>query len=131
MAKIVASANAPKGNFRFSLANTEIDKLPYETDLAADVANAETHPWLEVEYDEVEELSEVAGQISLTPEEDALSSLNDKSNDPKAVKDAIEARDDDKKSAPVAIQSGLDQKKVEVTDSGIAETVAASQKENK
>ena len=124
MAKIVASDEAPKGKFRFSLANEEIEKLPYETDDRAVLANAEAHPWLAVEYPEVEELSEVAGDLQLRPEDDVLSAQNSIAFDPKAVKDALAKETE---SDPVAIEAGLDQSEVVETDSGVDLTVAAEQ----
>lgn len=127
MAKIVASDHAPKGNYRFSLANAEIEKLPYETNDPAVIANAETHPWLDVEYDEVKELADLRDpNPQLAPEDDALSAQNSVANDPKAVKAAIEARfGDHADDGAVAIDAGLDQSEVVETGDRVAETVAA------
>lgn len=123
MAKIVASDEAPKGKFRFSLANEEIEKLPYKTDDAVVLANAEAHPWLTVEREAVEELAEQGDPFpQVKAEDDALGHLNSVANDPKAVRDALVERG---ASAPVAIDAGLDQNEVVETKSGVAETVAA------
>jgi hypothetical protein len=127
MAKIVASDAAPEGKFRISLANEEIDKLPYESDDAVVLANAEAHPWLAVERPEVEELGVVAGDLQLRPEDDALSAQNSVAFDADAVKAALPTRED---SDPVAIDAGLDQSKSVETDSGVDLTVAAAADDN-
>lgn len=128
MAKIVASDEAPKGAFRFSLANEEIEKLPYESTDPAVLANAEAHPWLVVERDEVEELSELAGELHPTADEDVLSAQNSVAFDPEAIKAALT---EEAASDPVAIDAGLDQSKVVETESGVDLTVAADEADNK
>jgi hypothetical protein len=124
MAKIVASDEAPKGKVRFSLANEEIEKLPYKTDDREVLANAEAHPWLSVEYDKAEDLSALAGDLQLRPEDDVLSAQNSVAFDPKAIKDAL---NQEAASDPVAIDAGLDQTKSVETDSGVDLTVAAAE----
>jgi uncharacterized phosphosugar-binding protein len=125
MPKIVLSDDAPKGDLRFSLANAEIEKLPYETDDAVVVANAEAHPWLAVEYPEAKELSDQSDPFPQTkPEDDVLAAENSIANDPAAVRAEIDRRVEGV-SDPVAIDAGLDQGDVIVTASGVSETVAA------
>ena len=124
MPKIVLSDDAPEGDLRFSLGNEEIDEVPYETNDPTVLANAEVHPWLAVEREEVEELSELAAQhLQVAPEDDVLSAQNSIANDPDEVRKALAK---DHESDPVAIESGLDQGDVVETDSGVAETVAAA-----
>ena len=125
MAKIVLSDDAPQGDLRFSLANVEIESLPFETNDSVILANAEAHPWLAVEYPEVKELSELVGELQIAPEDDALSAQNSIANDPDAVRAELERRREGD-SAPVALDAGLDQDDVVVTRSGVAETVAAA-----
>jgi hypothetical protein len=125
MAKIVLSDDAPKGEpLRFSLANAEVEEFPHETNDAVLLANAEAHPWLAVEHPEAEELSELAGELQLSPEDDFLSAQNSVANDPEAVRAELERRKE-RNSDPVALDAGLDQDDVVVTSSGVAETVAA------
>lgn len=125
MPKIVLSDAAPEGDLRFSLANAEIEKLPYETSDPVVVANAESHPWLTVEYEKVEELADQSDPFPQTkPEDDVLGAANSVANDPDAVRAEIERRKAGA-SDPVAIDAGLDQSDVVVTASGVAETVAA------
>lgn len=126
MPKIVLSDDAPSGDLRFSLANAEIEELPYETSDAVVVANAVAHPWLTVEFEEVEQLADQSNPFQQTsPEDDVLGHLNDNSNDPDAVRAEIARRVDEKGSDPVAIEAGLDQRDVVVTASGVSETIAA------
>ena len=132
MAKIVLSDEAPKGKLRFSLANTEIEKLPHETDDSSVLLNAESHPWLAVEYDEVKELAEQGDPFpQVAPEDDALAAGNSKANDPDEIRKELERRKAQFASDPVAIEAGLDQDKVEVTASGVAETIAADNASDK
>lgn len=133
MAKIVASDDAPKGKFRFSLANVEIEKLPYTTDDVTVIANAEVHPWLKVEQDVSEELADVDFNPfpQTLPEDDVLSAQNSKANDPKAVKAELDRRKALLGGDVAAIDAGLDQNEVVETDSGVDLTVAADKADDK
>jgi hypothetical protein len=124
MAKIVHSAAAPAEPVRYSLGNAEFElsgrTKSYETNDPTVLANAESHPWLEVQRDKVELVRGAYAQ-SLRPEDDHLSAINSKANDPEAVKAAQQAEED---FTPVAIEAGLNQTDKVIND-GIAETLAA------
>ena len=130
MAKIVLSDDAPKGNLRFSLGNAEIEKVPVETNDSVLISNAEAHPWLAVEYDKVEELSEVAGTLQLPPEDDALSAQNSVANNPDEVRKEL-ARRTGVESDPTAIDAGLPQSKPIETDAGVDLTIAADRADDR
>lgn len=131
MAKIVPSDNAPSETVHYSFAGVEFDlggsgkgsKRAYETDDPAVLGNANTHPWLTVEYPVVEPVSGAYVE-QLKPEDDALSAVNDSANDPEAVR-AAEAAKAGTDADPVAIDAGLDQDKVERTGE-VDETIAAA-----
>lgn len=122
--KIVPSDAAPNESVRFELAGVDFSlggrKKTYETDDTAVIANAEAHPWLTV----VREASEIVrGNYteSLAPEDDPLSAVNDKSNDPDAANAAEAAKNTDL----VAIEAGLDQDK-NINVGPVAETISAA-----
>lgn len=126
MAKIVHSEAAPSEAVHYTFVGVEFDlggrKKSYETDDAAVLSNAEAHPWLTVERETVEPI-QGAYVEQLRPEDDHLSSLNSKANDPEAVRAAEEAKREAADN-PVAIEAGKDQTEV-VETGGVAETVAA------
>jgi hypothetical protein len=134
MAKIVHSDAAPSESVHYVFAGVEFDlggrKKVYETDDAEALANAEAHPWLTVEYEEVEQV-QGAYIEQLKPEEDHLSlkgrAINP--NDPDEARKA-EAAKRGEDISPVAIDAGEDQTEVVTTD-GVAETLAADTSDKK
>ncbi|MBA3240086.1 MAG: hypothetical protein H0T60_02575 [Acidobacteria bacterium] len=126
MAKIVLSDKAPEGVKLFSLANAELDlsKTVQTTDPVV-VANANSHPWLEVEPEAAEEYGGGYVERQLDPKDDFLSSANSIAFNPEEIK-KIEESKFHAESAPTAIEAGKDQDKKIVTG-GVAETIAADQ----
>lgn len=123
MAKIDKNDLAPSDAKVFSLANALIE-VPCDTTDREVIANALAHPWLDVQVPEADAIDPTYYDAQIKPEDDALSALNDKSNDPDAVKADLPSRED---SAPVAIEAGLDQGDKIETDSGVALTVEAAE----
>lgn len=136
MAKILHSETAPSGTVRYSLANTEFElngRKSYETIDAAVLTDAEAHPWLRVEYPEVEVI-QGAYVEQLSPQDDAMSRFNSVANDPEEVRKAEQEKAD--AFNHVALDSGLDQDDatqiVESPDSPpVAETLAAADETSK
>lgn len=137
MGKIVLSKEAPTGEaVAFVFGNEEplklggSEKKSVVTDNPVYLANAVTHPWLEVEPDTTAAPEPVYREPSVKPENDVLSAQNPdakKVNDPKEVKKALEARDDlNVDVQPVAVEASKDQDKKVVTG-GVAETLAADE----
>lgn len=128
MANIVLSDVAPKDASHFSLANANFD-VPFETDDPIVLANAEAHPWLKVERPEVEMLSGGFREVSVKPEDDALSAQNSVANDPDAVRAEQERRAaEEGTGTPLAVEAGLDQDKPQTVGEGdneVAVTLAA------
>lgn len=94
----------------------------YETDDRGVIANAIAHPWLEVEYSDVE----VEGHYrpdTIKPSEDVLGAEQSIAFDPDEIAAALEEATEVEESG-VAIESGLDQDK-SVEEGGIAFTLAA------
>ena len=119
MAKIVTNELAPKDAKTFSLANESFE-VPFETTDPTVLANARTHPWLTVEYGEQ---AEVGGQFAdnqVKPEDDPMSALNDRSNDPDFVREQQAESTED--STPLAVDAGLDQDKAETVGEGDNQT---------
>lgn len=129
MAKIVPSKNAPSEEFYVSF-GAGIAKPGDETDNRALLIEAANHPWLEVEYDEVEMLGGDVIPPSVDPKDDPLSMLNEAfalAFDPAAVKadtDRVLLVDIE---APAAIDPSLDQDTVK-TAGVVDKTVAAVEK---
>lgn len=128
MAKIVSSEAAPSEAVHYTFAGAEFDlgsgkSASFETNDLGVLQAAESHPWLTVEYPEVEM---IAGEFreQVKPEDDPLSFVNYKGNDPEVVKADAEARLKAESAQPVAIEAGLDQTKKVVTGD-VAETLAA------
>lgn len=136
MARILPSDNAPSEAVHYSLAGVSFDlggsgkgtKKTYETTDPTVITNAEAHPWLTVERDEVEV---VKGSYyePLAPEDDVLSAVNSRANDPDAVREAEEAKVAAVED-PTAINAALDQDKP-VETGGVNETLAADNADDK
>jgi len=132
MAKIVPSDLAPAEAVHYSLGAVEFDlggksdAKSFETTDRAALSNAESHPWLTVEYDEAEAIDPAFYAPKVRPEDDVLSEFGPRANDafdPEKVKAALEdARAG--RVAPLAVESGTDQSE-EVTSGPVAETLAA------
>lgn len=127
MAKITLSADAPAEAVHFTFAGDEFDlsgKKKYETTDDAVIGNALVHPWLSVEFPEVE-IVQGAFHDQLAPEDDALTAKGRKvnPNDPEAARAAEAAKTVDD-SVPVALDAGLTQTEV-VTAGDTALTLAA------
>lgn len=131
MAKIVLSEAAPSDEtLAFSFAGVdEAFQPPFETDNAEALANAKAHPWLEVEYPEVDQAGGVFLNTQLSAADDHLSALNDTSNDPDAVREELERRQAELDGVtPLAVRSGLDQtEEVQTPDSRVNLTLAADE----
>jgi hypothetical protein len=125
MRKFVLSDIAPEGHKKFTLGADEVE-APFETKDPVLAANAASHPWL------VEETSEDASQAPpsyvnhLKPEDDVLSAATSIANDPDAVREALEAREDVFVER-TAIDADLDQDEKKETKDGVAVTVAAAE----
>lgn len=125
MAKIVLSADAPDEAKDFSLGNDEIS-VPYETDDPVVIANARTHPWLEVEVPTTKEKVYTL-EPSVDPTKDPLAAENP-ANAVAFDQDAVAKFEASKAEAiePVAVEAGADQDKKE-SAGGVATTVAAAE----
>lgn len=125
MAKIVLSADAPDDAKTFSLGNDVID-VPTESTDPVLLANATSHPWLEVEApaDAPEPRYRETG---VDPTKDPLSAENPDSRLPFDA-DAIKAVEDAKLTElePVALDAGADQDKKGRARQPVATTVAAA-----
>lgn len=128
MAKIVHSEAAPSEAVHYTFAGVEFDlggrKKAYESNDATVLANAEAHPWLAVEREEVE-VVQGAYVEQLAPKDDHLSAVGAaiNPNDPAEARKA-EAAKRGEDIEPVAIDAGEAQTEVVETD-GVAETLAA------
>lgn len=126
MAKIVLNDTAPKDAKSFALAGANFE-VPYETTDAEIVSNAVAHPWLEVQFPEVESFAGSYRDTQVNPADDAFSAQNSKANDPEAVRAALAEEDS---STPLAVDAGLDQNKAKTVGSGdgkVAVTLAADE----
>lgn len=129
MSKIVHSDVAPDDAEVFSLGQGPTVKIPksgsYSTTDPVEIANAIAHPWLKVVPDK-QEYDGGTWYPQLAPEDDVMSAVNSKANDPKEVKkarDAFEASLASSVAAP--IDAGLDQNKKITDDAGNSKTLAA------
>lgn len=86
----------------------------YETDDRGAISAAVDHPWLEVEFPEVDETLYQAPSKRVPYEDDPLSELNDHSNEPYAVEESERSKYGGS-VAPLAVESGLNQTEA-VTD---------------
>lgn len=132
MAKIVHSSLAPSEAVTYSLGNTsfEIDgskkTAAYETDDPTVLSDARVHPWLDVV---VEKVDQVEGLLAnrLDPTKDPLSAQHENARLSTSADAAREFQEKqvEELGSPVAIQAGLDQKKV-VKAGPVSETLAAA-----
>jgi hypothetical protein len=132
MATISHNDLAPAEKVHYSLAGAEFDiegDGTYETDDHQVIANARSHPWLEVEVPLPKVAGGVYGREHLSPKDDAFSAENSVANNADAVNEELERRfGDDLTPTHTAIDAGLDQGKVKFEGKGerkIAETLAA------
>lgn len=130
MAKIVLSDQAPSEKVHFSLADADFDlggnaKQSFETDEPAVIANANSHPWLEVDTEGVEVVVRYRPG-SVDPANDPLSSEGPNAALPFDEK-AVTAFEDSKveEQNPVAIEAGQDQGEKDISG-GVAETLASA-----
>jgi hypothetical protein len=128
MSKIVHSDVAPDDAEVFSLGQGPTVKITksgsYETSDPVEIANAMAHPWLDV-VQAKEDYDGGTWWPTLAPEDDVLSAVNSKANDPKEVK---KARDEfhARFAVPAAvIDAGLPQDKKIKDDAGNSKTLAA------
>lgn len=132
MATIVPSELAPDEAVHYSLGGVEFDlggknSTPYTTDERDLLANAESHPWLSVQYDAEDSVEPAFREPSVLPQDDILSAQGPHANDAfdPALIEAAEAAKWNGAVEPVAIDAGLDQSEPVVVD-GVAETLAAA-----
>lgn len=125
MAKIVLSADAPDDAKTFSLGNDVFD-VPTESTDPVLLANAASHPWLEVEANE--EAAEARyRETGVDPEKDPLSASNPAAAlafDPDAIKAVEDAKETE--IEPVAIDAGKDQDRKGRAKQPVASTIAAA-----
>lgn len=136
MAKIVLSDQAPSGeSIHFSLANVDFDlggsgkgsKKSYDTDDRTVLSNAAVHPWLAVEYDQVDEVGLAAPSTQVAPQDDVQSAAGPRANiafDADEIRKVEEAKVNDV-GAITGLNANLDQDEP-VTTGPVAETVAAT-----
>jgi hypothetical protein len=111
MATIRPNENAPAEEVHYTLPSAEFDLGPggsYESDDRAVAAAAEDHPWLEVEYPQVNAEVYTRPAKSIPYREDPFSEYNDFSNDPARVEET-EREKYSATVAPLAVEAGLDQ----------------------
>lgn len=115
MATIRPNDNAPSGEVKYIFPTETIDLDSggtHETDSRAVLAAAEAHPWLTVEYPEVEEISVTRQSRSVPYEDDVLAAPNSIAFDPDEIRKAEEAKAEGY-AAPLAVEAGLDQSEEE------------------
>jgi hypothetical protein len=128
MATIVPNDSAPADLSTVSLANEVLDLSggSVESEDREVLAAAEVHPWLAVEYPEVEANEAEAVRVeSVRYEDDALSAPNSVAFDP----DEVRAVEDAKREVALgrtALEAGLDQGEP-VVEGGVAYTLAADE----
>ena len=123
MATIVLSEEAPQDEpITFSLAGAEPFEAPFESDNPTLLANAEAHPWLQVEHDEADLVEASAFEPSVDPTQDPLSAQyeGEVTKDSPAVED---------QGTPLAVEAGLDQNESVTVGEGreVAVTLAADE----
>lgn len=130
MAKILSSEAAPSEKVHYTFGTVEFDlggnaKQSFETNDRDALANAEAHPWLTVEREQVELVSGSYVE-QLKPEDDHLTAVGAEidANDPDEVRKAEEAKADTHVE-PVALDAGEDQGEA-VATGHVAETLAAA-----
>lgn len=111
MATIRPNEHAPAEDVTYILPTATFDlgaDGSYDTDDRAVIQAASDHPWLAVEFPEVDEEIFQVPSKRVPYEDDPLSAYNDHSNDPERV-----AEDEHNKYnstvSPLAVEAGLDQ----------------------
>lgn len=136
MARILPNDLAPDEVVHYSFAGVEFDLGAgdaYETEDRQVLGNADVHPWLTVEYPQVEVIGgEVRRTLADRPDLDALSGMGPNANDPYDPEKiaATEAAKAEARKNPVALDAALDQGTpvaVESADRHVAVTLAADE----
>ncbi len=118
-------APAEKVTYAFNGVEFELEgEGTYETTDNELIANARAHPWLTVEVPGADQLGGVYIGEHLAPEDDVLSGVNSKVNDPEAVLAELERRRSEEAPNPLAVNAALRQTEVEFAGR-VAETLAA------
>jgi hypothetical protein len=128
MAKITLSDKAPAEAVHFSLASVDFDlggsgKKSYETYDTEVIGAARVHEWLDVEVPQADQVQGLF-RDQLSAEEDGMSAINSKANDPEAARAALAEDIAERDEVPVVIDAGKVQTEPVLTD-GVAETLAA------
>jgi hypothetical protein len=127
MATIRPNDNAPSDAVKYIFPLETFDLAPggeHETEDRNTLSAAEAHPWLEVEYPEIEELAVTRGSRSVPYSEDVLAAPNSQAFDVEAVRAALP--DDQRWLPATAVEASLDQGEV-VQEGGVALTLAADE----
>lgn len=128
MATIRPNDNAPAEDVTYILP-TETFELgaggSFETEDRATISAAVDHPWLEVEFPEVDAEVYSRPPKSVPYTEDPFSEYNDHSNDPALVEETERSKFG-ADVAPLAVESGLDQSEVERAADYVDLTLAAA-----
>lgn len=127
MATIRPNENAPEQEVHYSLPTVDFDLSgdgSYETNDRQVITDALVHPWLAVEFDEVDTVVYQRPEKSVPYKDDVLSAFNSKANDPEEVRKTEEAKYSET-AQPLAVEAGLDQGTAEVIDNRVAVTLAA------
>lgn len=128
MATIRPNDNAPTETITYNFPEGYVDLGPgdeFESDDRGLLASAASHPWLDVEYPEVDEEVYSRPSKSIPYREDPFSEYNDFSNDPEKVEETERGKYDSTIS-PLAVEAGLDQSEEVVVDDRVAVTLAAA-----
>lgn len=129
MPRIVPSEAHPDHTVRHALGSAEPFELGpggvYETDDREAIGNALPHPWLDVEYDEVEVIQGGYRDRHVPREEDVLVAENSVAFDPQEI-EKVESEKRETDVERLAVESGLDQGE-EHEVAGIATTLAADE----
>lgn len=101
----------------------------YDTDDRAVIQAASDHPWLAVEFPEVDEEIYQAPSKRVPYEDDPLSAYNDHSNDPELVSETERSKYSGT-VAPLAVEAGLDQGEAVSDETGRVDFTLAAAAEN-
>jgi hypothetical protein len=130
MAQIVTSKEAPDFEVGYALPGTKLVEFKlkqggsYKTDDRVVLAEANAHPWLQVEYDASEAPVYSFRPDTVSSADDVLSAENSEAFEPKFIKRDLEGVLGTRDDSGTAIQAGLDQDK-KSTNGGVNETLAA------
>lgn len=109
MATITTNDKAPEGAVKYVFPTETFDLNSGDTKDTLDqelLRAAEAHPWLRVEYPELEELAVTREPTSVPYADDYLSAPNTKAFDPEEVR-RVESEKRSATEAPVAVEAGL------------------------